>query len=245
MSDFPFGLLEKSQGPLRYSAAVDNGLSDYALDVYLPILKIVHHGSRVLDVGCGSGDLANLLYKEKKVDIIGVERNNERACYASNERGIQVLNSDFESLNAGTLGKFDIIIFADILEHLENPGLALKKASSLLKPNGFIIVSLPNVAHWTIRIDLLFGRFNYTATGLLDATHLRFFTYKSMKRLFDLTGFQVLSTQFSLGSTLPIYSRFPWNLMPRNYLRRLLHLLVHLFPKLVGCQFLVKARPII
>ena len=80
--------------------------------------------------------------------------------------------------------KFDLIIFADILEHTIHPEKILEYYSTnLLKQKGKIIISVPNIANWNIRLKLLFGKFDYTKTGILDETHLKFFTYNSIKKI--------------------------------------------------------------
>jgi len=79
---------------------------------------------------------------------------------------------------------FDGVVFKDVLEHVADPAALLRDARSLLRPGGRVIASIPNVAHWTVRLRLLFGHFDYTPTGLLDATHLRFFMEASVRALF-------------------------------------------------------------
>jgi hypothetical protein len=75
----------------------------------------------------------------------------------------------------------------------------LRKASELLAPNGRVIICLPNIAHWSIRASLLMGKFEYTSTGILDVTHLRFFTPKTARKLIEDAGYQVISTHPILG----------------------------------------------
>lgn len=84
--------------------------------------------------------------------------------------------------------KFDYIIFADVLEHLYNPWLALERAASLLSENGKILISVPNISHNSVIIDLMNDKFNYRPTGLLDNTHLRFFTNTTLRKMVENAG---------------------------------------------------------
>jgi SAM-dependent methyltransferase len=90
-----------------------------------------------------------------------------------------VIQADLQQVPDIAPRNFDTIIFADVLEHLAWPAGVLKKYADLLKPDGTVIVSLPNVGLWSVRLGLLFGRFRYQDSGVLDRTHLRFFTRRS------------------------------------------------------------------
>ncbi len=88
--------------------------------------------------------------------------------------------------------KFDCIVFGDILEHLVRPEFLLRNAGGLLKNDGFIIASIPNIANWMIRMKLLFGNFNCDG-GILNPQHLRFYTYKTAKKLLEDNGYRIIS----------------------------------------------------
>lgn len=87
--------------------------------------------------------------------------------------------------------QFDVVLCGDILEHLTNPGAVLQKLKRRLASTGYLVVSLPNVAHGSVRLSLLKGAFTYVKEGLLDATHLRFFTLDSIRELFNRNGFEI------------------------------------------------------
>jgi hypothetical protein len=95
--------------------------------------------------------------------------------------------------------RYDALLFLDVLEHMSEPGLALRAARDLVNAGGSAYVSLPNVAHWSLRKSLLLGRFDYTESGLLDSTHLRFFTAVSARRLIEEAGWTVTWSGASLG----------------------------------------------
>jgi len=132
----------------------------------------------VLDVGCNDGyigyisDNSNIFYG---LDFLDESVKNAKKIYKD------VMVYDLNCLNKLSWNiKFDTIIFADVLEHLLNPEEVLFFfVSNYLKENGKIIISLPNIANWQIRIKLLFGNFNYTETGILDKTHFHLYTFKS------------------------------------------------------------------
>jgi 2-polyprenyl-3-methyl-5-hydroxy-6-metoxy-1,4-benzoquinol methylase len=87
--------------------------------------------------------------------------------------------------------RFDAVLFADVLEHLRDPGRVLLRVRPLLADGGAVIASIPNVAHGSVRLALLNGQFRYTPTGLLDNTHLRFFTRDSVRDLFEAAGYHI------------------------------------------------------
>lgn len=150
-------------------------------DVNQAVLRNVPIKSSVLDVGCGTGALGEKL-KQKGCKIDGVEYSKESADIAKTKID-EVFICNIETDIPQTKKKYDVLIFADVLEHLRNPEKVLKNFLSLLKKEGSVIISLPNIANWSIRIKLLFGRFNYTKTGILDETHLHFYTIKSAKKM--------------------------------------------------------------
>jgi len=115
-----------------------------------------------------------------------------------------------------------VIVFADVLEHLRQPEEILSRCKQLLLPSGFVIASIPNIAHWSMRWNLLFGRFDYTNLGLLDRTHLRFFTYKSAFDLFEKSGYAVDCFDFVSGRFPKSMARFcpgffAWDFIVRAY----------------------------
>ncbi len=140
-------------------------------------------GAKILDVGCAAGDLGAVLHDRGFV-VTGIEADEEAAVVASGRIDAVVL-ADLEATSLADLvdGHFDVIIFGDVLEHLKDPHRILNTAVDLLTPRGFVMTSIPNVAHGAVRLALLQGRWAYTDEGLLDQTHLRFFTLESMAQM--------------------------------------------------------------
>ena len=143
----------------------------------------------VLDVGCACGDFAKELKKNNpESKIYGIEYNSEsihiakqNACFNDIWQA-DLMNFDYKRYR-GFFGKFDYISFGDILEHVDNPLNIINNFKSFIKKDGKILISLPNIAHASIKANLLLNNFNYTETGILDRTHIRFFTYKTIAKL--------------------------------------------------------------
>lgn len=169
---------------------------------HMRLLSLIPPGERVLDVGCASGYLARLL-RERGYRVIGIEPDPEAAQQARDHCDV-VYEESAERLDCLPLspGSFDTVLFGDVLEHLVHPERALAGARGLLKRTGFVVVSVPNVAHYSVRLRLIAGRFTYTPDGLLDATHLRFFTRRSIFALARSSGFSVVRYDVTQGSPL-------------------------------------------
>jgi len=103
-------------------------------------------------------------------------------------------------------GQFDVIVYGDILEHLRNPMEVIKGLNRSLRPDGRVIVSVPNFAHLWVRLNLLAGRFEYADRGILDRTHLRFFTVRSFKRFLEEAG---LETEEMVATPVPLFLAVP------------------------------------
>jgi 2-polyprenyl-3-methyl-5-hydroxy-6-metoxy-1,4-benzoquinol methylase len=128
----------------------------------------------VLDIGCGSGAIGQYLKERGLSDIHAVETDSK-----ARDAVRDIYKSIHEDLTFYQNQKFDLILLLDVLEHLLEPSIFLKKVFEIVKPGGVVLISLPNVAHWSVRFSLLFGNFNYTERGILDRTHLHFFTRKT------------------------------------------------------------------
>lgn len=151
--------------------------------------KIVAN-SVVLDIGCSCGMLGQYLVKSKACIVDGVDVNQAalEQC-AQFYRKTLIRNLDQDSLLPALAEQsYDVIVLADVLEHLRDAALLLRQLKLLIKPNGTIIFSVPNVAHLAQALDLLFGNFSYRENGLLDSTHLRFFTRGGLVEKLEAAG---------------------------------------------------------
>lgn len=154
------------------------------------MVELVGSQKRVLDVGCANGYLAKVL-TERGNTVSGVEYD-EKAAEQARPFLEQLVVGDLETLDLLTElgpGRFDVVVFGDVLEHLRDPLPVLRQARALLAPGGYVVLSIPNVAHGAVRLSLLRGRFDYGPLGLLDETHIRFFTRDNLKALLHDAGF--------------------------------------------------------
>lgn len=151
-------------------------------------LQMTGSGHRVLEVGCSVGHVTEHLVAAGNT-VVGVEIDPVAAAEAERfaER-VHVLDLDVEALSTVEHGVFDVIILGDVLEHLRDPATTLADLMTRLAPNGRVIASIPNVAHIDVRLMLLEGRWEYTTSGLMDPTHLRWFTKSSVRSLLDDAG---------------------------------------------------------
>jgi len=161
------------------------------------IINYIGNGKMILDVGCATGYLAKEL-KRKDCNIAGIEIDQDAADIAA-QHCDKVIVADVEQIEELPFpeGYFDAIIFSDVLEHLIRPDLVLINLKRHLKPDGFVIASIPNIARLEFRVRLLFGKFDYEESGILSKGHLRFFTLKTTKKLFEATGYEITNIDYT------------------------------------------------
>jgi 2-polyprenyl-3-methyl-5-hydroxy-6-metoxy-1,4-benzoquinol methylase len=186
------------------------------------------HGA-ILDVGCGAGATMMYLLDQGVAEATGVELS-EDACEAAWGRNLMVIPADVQKEDLPfAVESFDFILFADILEHLYDPWAVLKKFSAYLKDDGTVLLSIPNVKHYrTLRKLLLYDEWSYQPAGVLDYTHIRFFTRKEAVKLVESAGLNIILLKYRTN---------------RNTLFRLLHPLVGERVMTVWAeQFLIAAK---
>lgn len=230
------GVLGHAPNPLRY------GESDASDPAEAPgmMRSLMPANARVLDVGCGAGGVTLAINSDKNNTVVCVEPDPERAAVARS-RGLEVVCGFFDESFCESCGKFDAILFGDVLEHLVDPARVLTLARRCLSEGGVIIISVPNVAHWTVRLRLLLGKFDYRDSGIMDATHVRWFTRKTLLAMLVHAGFTVSDVRASAGLWMGEYRRKPFSFLPRRVLRGVVLLLVRAFPGLMACQHVVAA----
>lgn len=146
---------------------------------------------RILDVGCGAAGFSGTLKRLRQAEVWGVELN-EAASKLARERLDKVFHAPFGPELDLPKNYFDCITFNDVLEHILDPVATLQLAKSLLSDNGVIVASIPNIGHFPIMWKLMVrGDWDYRDQGILDRTHLRFYTRRSISKLFTEAGFEV------------------------------------------------------
>jgi len=203
----------------------------------LSYLQVLPKKSKVFDVGTASGMLARR--GNSSLRYFGVESNVEWAKIASPfyER---LWTCPFDEMQLEDLKGYDVIVLGDVLEHMAKPETALKRLVELQSNGSLFIISVPNVANLWIRLHLLTGNFDYAERGILDRTHLRFFTRKTLIDLIKNCGLQIDSIAVT-PIPLELISTF-FN----TYLGKLIHTIfayiTSSLPTLLGYQFIVKAK---
>ncbi|MDE3241321.1 MAG: class I SAM-dependent methyltransferase [Nitrospirota bacterium] len=150
---------------------------------------------RVLEIGCGAGGMAAGMRERGAKELVGVEINPEAAVHAKTQFDRVIVGSVEEVIALLPNGFFDLIVYGDVLEHLIDPWTILARHGCLLKPSGYVLLSVPNVRHWRLLYDLVIrGNWTYEDDGgTLDRTHLRFFTRSTILEMVGGAGYQVVS----------------------------------------------------
>jgi SAM-dependent methyltransferase len=224
------GLIAEAVDPLRYGKLLEDPFEPPGI-----MRRMMPSGVRVLDVGCGAGGGTVVMNAGKHNEVLALEPDPQRA-EAARSRGLNVRQTAFDVEALAELGAFDVVVLADVLEHQADPAVMLGLVRQCLAPQGRVLISVPNVAHWTVRLGLLFGRFDYRDSGIMDATHLRWFTERSLLAFVRRCGFEAVEVDHSSGSWMAAY-----RIVPKFLRRSLVRGLVGVSPGLFGCQHVVSA----
>jgi 2-polyprenyl-3-methyl-5-hydroxy-6-metoxy-1,4-benzoquinol methylase len=183
----------------------DNGVASRTL-------RLVGHGKKVLELGCSVGTQSRILTEKLGCDVTGVELNpiaaHQAEAYCSRVVVENLDQIDFEK--EFSYDKFDVILCADVLEHIYDPSSMLRKVKSVISSNGYVVASIPNITHIALIFEMLQGRFEYRDKGLLDESHIRLFTRSTLIRTFSEAGFKLehldrglagpLDTEFTISA---------------------------------------------
>ncbi|SDD81581.1 Methyltransferase domain-containing protein [Sanguibacter gelidistatuariae] len=169
-----------------YDTTVDTAVANSS---HTQVVRLVGAGKKVLDVGCSTGYVARALV-DNGCTVSGIEYNEAAGEVArpSLERLVIADLNEVKLEDAFAGERFDSIVFADVLEHLASPADVLRSSGSLLAAEGSIVISIPHVGHGSLRLALLQGRWRYRDTGLLDRTHIHFYTLDGLHELLSEAG---------------------------------------------------------
>ena len=194
--------------------------------------------ARVLDLGCSSGLLSTrvrrLGHEITAVDVLegpGVRDRVDRFIQADLDKGLPPEVAEH--------GPYDVVLAADILEHLREPEKLLAQLRDLLIPRGLLIASVPNFGHWYARGRATLGLFDYDQRGVLDQGHVRFFTRRGIRRRLERAGFNVIRQE---ATGLPLDVLMEGGGGFRRFLRAIDRLLVLTRPTLFGYQFVFQCE---
>ena len=207
------------------------------------MLDMIGVGKRVLELGCSNGYMSRLL-KQRNCQVTGLDVDPLAAAEA---RAFceEVIVADLDArplvdLLPGT--PFDVAVFGDVLEHLRDPWRILDEARAFLAPGSFAVLSIPNVAHGSVRLALLQGAFDYQPQGLLDSTHLRFFTLRSVRELCMRSGYRIEEIRRTKADMFAATDLLP-SLDPNDFDEELLAQ-IRKDPEHDTIQFVIKAVPL-
>ena len=194
---------------------------------------------RILDVGAAHGYLAATL-RRRGFHVTGIEADPvlaEEAAHHCHELHVADLDGPLPSFGA----RFDVILYGDVLEHLRDPMAVFTCLNQSLRPDGIVIVSLPNIANLYIRVHLLMGRFDYADRGILDRTHLHFFTRKTFRSFLDHAGLDVLQLT-ATPIPLPLIVPERWHGRPLTAAHSVNAWMASHWMTMFGYQFVAVAR---
>jgi|GEM_PF-432883 len=203
------------------------------------IVELTGRNKNVLEVGTSTGYISRIL-KERGNTVTGIEIDPEAGEIAGQHCDTMIIG-DIEKLDLDaylTPSSFDVIVFGDVLEHLVSPEDVLRKVKKYLRPDGYLAVSLPNVCHGDVILNLLMGDFKYTSMGLLDATHLRFFGLRNIIDLFSRCGYFVTDLQTTVHPVGATEQRLDPGVVPEDLAN-----FVKSLPNSSVYQYIFKASP--
>lgn len=186
----------------------------------------------ILECGCSTGFISKQLAAGGS-RVVGIEIDTE-AAERARQFCARVLSLDLNRPDwSNDVGeRFDLVTYGDVLEHLLEPQAVLCETRNVLEPGGRVLISLPNIAFWTMRVKLLMGRFEYESMGLLDHTHLRFFTFHTACKMIEQAGYRIVHFHPVMGARFTSHFRPMWQR------------LTNWFPNLLAFQLLFLVEPV-
>jgi len=184
--------------------------------------------SKILELGCSTGFMSQYFKTKLNCQVIGLDINSQ-ALKQAKKHCQQVILGDLEDKSVQVKIKrsspFDIVFASAVIEHLQDSESTLQLIKQVLKPNGVLIITTSNIAHWRMRLKLFFGNWNYQDYGTLDKTHLKFYTYHTFQTLIKSAGFKILEVKIDPAGGI-----------------KFLNSILKNFPNLYAHQIVIKAQ---
>lgn len=206
------------------------------------LLTLVGEEKRVLEIGCAMGFQTRAMNEIQRCQVTGIEIDSDAANHAR-PYCEDLIVGDIETMDVSQLlhdRQFDVITFADVLEHLRNPTAALHKIRPFLREGGYVLASIPNIVHSAVIYEMARGLFEYRSLGLLDDTHIHFFTRRSIYYTFEKAGYQIVALERNCAPA----SETEFKTKPEtDEDRQFLNYIKQRNPEAETYQFIVKAIP--
>lgn len=198
-------------------------------------------GERLLDIGCGAGDNAALIKaKFAKCVIFGITHSaNEAELALKHIEHCWVFDLDGKVPDDLAIQSFDTLLFSHVLEHLRDPDVVLASFSQFLHAGGQILIAVPNILSWRMRCRFLFGRFEYEKEGVLDDTHLRFFTYYTAEKYLLSKSTNLVLREKVVSGSVPLWW-FRRYIFPASWCTFIDNWACRRWPNLFGDQVLMR-----
>lgn len=208
-----------------------------------PLLALSHGGwGRLLDVGCGAGDNAALIKsRNPRCEIFGITHSCAEADLAKKYL-THCWTFDIENQFPEDIARqsFDAVLFSHVLEHLRDPAEVLARFSRLVRKGGEVLIAVPNILSWRMRVQFVLGRFEYEQTGVLDDTHLRFFTYLTADKYLLSKSLDLRLVQKMADGSVPLWL-LRRHIFPQRWAESIDRFGSHRWPNLFGGQILIRA----
>jgi methionine biosynthesis protein MetW len=243
-------MIKYHQEDFDYQALSPNNIDRLQLDM-------IPAQSHVLEIGCATGYMTEYLAKEKGCEVFGVESVQGQA-EAARKRGLEVITGIIDAPDSQDMitrhtkehGLFQVIFMSQVIEHIADPAATLHTLKKWLDPGGCLVISTCNIVHWKCRLQVLMGRWEYQDYGVMDRSHLRFFTIKSFRDLLEECDYACHDFAYSFEDICPFKILFDTRIMAPSDLLRLIPVVgmkmrrayTDLFKNLLATQFVYKAR---
>jgi len=219
-------------------------------------IGMIPENSKILEIGCATGYMSEYLTKKMGCQVTGVEVDIQQAEVAR-EKCHELIIDKIDSIDTqkrldqlvSEQGKFDVVFMSQVIEHLAYPEEVLSDIHRWIGPEGVLVISTCNIAHWRCRMRLLIGKWDYEEYGVFDRTHLRFFTTRSLKKMLEDRGFKVLEEGYSVEDFCPFRLLFGIKIIAPSVILPCVPFIgmalrkryIYLFRNIISTQFVYKA----